>query len=285
MAWIMRSVSEQRAEKFSRILVGIALASQRARRLRNMRKVFSEWDEEQIRRLNKAHMRYISRLIVEVVRLRELTDEQIRERISLEGQEHLKKALNGGKGILLVGSHLGNWWYVRAALSLHEYRLSTVANSIPIRSVESYLNNLRERFRIRNTYVGEGGSTGAAESFDRNGIFALLFDISVPGREAKSIGLPIGDAAIKIDLGPAALALRHNPAVLYASVHAVAYHRARVTIKPVSYTGDSGGTQINPEQLTRFWLDGLYQELRESPEQWWHWSHLILEDTGLHKRE
>ncbi|TLY28901.1 MAG: hypothetical protein E6K56_09185 [Ignavibacteria bacterium] len=140
------------------------------------------------------------------------------------------------------------------------------------------MNNLRERFRIRNVYVGEGASTGAAESFGRNEIFALLFDISVPGREAQSVRLPIGDAAIKIDLGPAALALRHYPAVLYASVQAVANHRARITIRPVSYAGYSGRIQPNPEQLTRFWLDGLYQELRQSPEQWWHWSHLVLED-------
>ena len=280
MAWIIRRVREERAERLSRLLVGFALASQRGRRLRNMRRVFSDWDEDQIRRLNKAHMRYISRLIVEIVRLRDLTDEQIRERISLEGEAHLREALNAGKGILLLGSHVGNWWYVRAALSSKGYRISTVANRIPVRSVESYLNNFRKRFKIRNTYVGEGGSTGAAGSFDRNEIFALLFDISVPGREAQSIGLPIGDAVIKIDLGPASLAVRHKPAVLYASVQAVADHRARVTITPVSFAADPRGTQINPEQLTRFWLDGLYQELRQSPEQWWHWSHLILEDAA-----
>src|SRR5947209_5825627 len=94
LAWIIRRVREERAEQFSRILVGIALAPQRGRRLRNMKRVFSGWDEEQIRRLNKAHMRYISRLIAEFVRLRDLTDEQVRERIDLEGEAHLKEALN-----------------------------------------------------------------------------------------------------------------------------------------------------------------------------------------------
>jgi len=281
MAWIMRRIREERAEKFSRIFVAIALVSQRGRRLRNMRRVFPEWNEEQIRELNKDHMHYISRLIVEFLRLPGLTDAEFQGRFSIEGEEHIREAFRGGKGILLLGSHLGNWWYARSALSLRGYRISTISNRIPVAGIESRLEKIRKRFNIQGIHIGEGGSNIAADTFDRNEIFTLAFDVSSPGREAKSLPLPIGGATINVDLGPAALACKHNPAVLRLSIRALGIRRSHITIKPASNGVDSDTAGMNPEELTRAWMDGLCEELRESPEQWWHWSHLILEDAAL----
>ncbi|HYQ87451.1 MAG TPA: lysophospholipid acyltransferase family protein [Bacteroidota bacterium] len=285
MAWVMRRIGERNAEKLSRILVGIALASQRGRRLRNMRRVFSEWNEEQIRRLNKEHMRYISRLMVEFLRLPELADERFQERFSIEGEEHIQEALRRGRGILLLGSHLGNWWYARSALSLRGYRISTISNRIPVRGIESQLEKIRNRFNIRGIHIGEGGSSIAADTFGRNEIFSLAFDVSSPGREGKSLRLPIGGATINIDLGPAALACKHNPAVLHLNIRAIGNRRSHIIIKPASHLMDSDKTPTNPADLTRSWIDGLSVELREFPEQWWHWSHLILEVPALHGKD
>jgi KDO2-lipid IV(A) lauroyltransferase len=285
MAWIMRRVKETRAEQISRILVGMALASQRARRLRNMRRVFPDWNENQIRRLNKEHMRYISRLMVEFLRLPGLTDVQFQDRISIEGEENIREALRGGRGILLLGSHLGNWWYARSALSLRGYRISTISNRIPVRGIESQLGKIRRRFNIHGIHIGEGGSSIAADTFNRNEIFTLAFDVTSPGREEKSLRLPIGGATINIDLGPASMALKYKPAVLRLSIRSVGNGRSQITIKPSASGGESAGTQVSPVELTRSWMDGLREELRESPEQWWHWSHLILGDSSAHDKE
>lgn len=241
-----------------------------------MKKVFlpSGWTHGQIRDLNRRHLHYVSRMIVEIARLTLISKDELQMRVLVEGEEQLQSALRDGRGALLIGTHLGNWWLARTALSSRGYRIANIANRLPIESLELHLQRVRERFDITTTFVGEGGRQLAEQTFERNEFFSVMSDISAPGREDRSVVLSLGHAAINIDLGPALLALESRVPVLWLTIRRVGKRKHRVSIEPMFPSGSNSPPE--PGEIVRCWVEKLYAELLSRPEEWWHWDHLIL---------
>jgi KDO2-lipid IV(A) lauroyltransferase len=203
-------------------------------------------------------------LILESLRLASMSPAQVRAKGILEGEHHLSDALNRGQGALIVGNHVGNWLFSAAFLSLRGYRVSGVAYEIPIKSIEQHMLGLWRKYDLNVTHVGKGAPAAAVQTFKRNEVFLVLADVSLrPGHGA---WFRLGQTAINVDTGPARLALLTNTTILTLSSRRKSDGRYVVSISPEI---DRGEFAESPTALTQYWMDVLYREILETPDQWW----------------
>ncbi len=264
---IVLRMPEERALAFGRAIIVPLFFNQRARILRNMKIVLGSERENDLPEYRSDHLRHISDMIVELTRLPRENLGELSGRVRIDGEENLRAALAQGKGVLLVGTHIGNWWYGRARLAASGYRISYAANRIPMRTFERQLGKVRKTFGIDAIYVGEGGTRTAQELFARNRIFSVQCDISVRGRELGSQWLPFGSGFMLVDLGPARLAIRNKIPVIRASMSGKARAGYTLTLYPSIVAEEAA----SPRELTEKWLSELWDELSRGPGEWWNW--------------
>jgi lauroyl/myristoyl acyltransferase len=273
IVWLYRKMTERGAQRLSALVTTVLFSALFWVRRANLRKFFKPlgWTKGEIALLHRRHKTFLSQWTVDTARLLDMTPEEMEERITFEGEEHLQAALARGKGVLLLNAHIGNWWYGRARLWLGGYRIVAVANRVEILSVEYMLNKLRRRFKSRTLHVARGGSKAAAELFRENGIFSVYFDVAMPPRWKHSFWYPLGRAVIHADVGPARLALKHDAAVLLMTAVRTESGRYRVNISPMPHRAD-----LRPEELHAAWLEELNGIILKYPEQWWNWGAVWL---------
>ena len=93
--------------------------------LENMRQVFGDsLDEAEIRRLARCFYTHFLRAIVENLSMFWTSDRGLAARVEVQGEEHLFRAGEQGKGILLLTGHFGNWEQasIGAMLQFDEFR-------------------------------------------------------------------------------------------------------------------------------------------------------------------
>jgi KDO2-lipid IV(A) lauroyltransferase len=256
------------AIRFVLVLTWPVMIMLRGQRKINIRRFFEPrgWTPQQCRALEKRYLRHNAQLIVESIRLLQLTPGEVRKSVILHGEEHLASALQRGRGALLVGNHVGNWLYSVAMLSACGYDVSAVAYEIPIGSIERHMQQLWGRFNLNIINVGYGASAAAGQAFRRNQLFLVLMDVSL--RTGRGKWLRLGDAAINVDAGPAKLAFLGEAPILHLANHRQADSRLVITISPEikreSFTGEH-----REMELTQYWLDLLKDEILTWPDQWW----------------
>ena len=85
---------------------------------KNLRGAFPGWTADELNRMTLAHLRQLTRCIVELMRFPLLTAENVDELVRFEGLENLEAAREGGKGVILATAHFGNWELMGAAFAL-----------------------------------------------------------------------------------------------------------------------------------------------------------------------
>ncbi len=106
---------------------------------------------------------------------------KVHEIVRTEGLEHLKEALRGGRGALLVTAHLGNWDMGGAALvetgELPE--LSAIVEPVTQKASERTVTSMRERRGIK--VIPLGRPLGIARALRRNEVVLVVGERLIDG--------------------------------------------------------------------------------------------------------
>lgn len=246
----------------------------RERRHRNLRRFYGpvaltgDWLDA----LDAAHQRYLARMRTEIARTFTRPPREILDRVTLEGEEHLRSVLAGRRGALLISGHTGTWWLTPAYLVARGYSVTGIFTAIPFPSVERQLRRLTDRFGVRLAFVGRSAAKAALRAVEQNEIIFLTFDVAVRGDRCH--WLRFGDGWLPIDPGPAQLALRRQMPVVQAACAHAADRRHLIRIYPAG----PPLAMPTPEALSQQWLDRLATEVHDHPEQWWPWGYGNVED-------
>lgn len=76
----------------------------------------------------------------------------LKERVELSGRENLQKALSGGKGVILVSAHFGNFPLLLARLSLEGYKAAAIMRHMRDERIEKMFMAKRRRLNIKTIY-------------------------------------------------------------------------------------------------------------------------------------
>jgi len=142
----------------------------------NLKIAFPELDERQRRRLHRAHLVEMMRLVLETGAVWYWPEHKITRHIrQVDGWEHVERARRRGKGYLIVGAHLGNWEILNLWGTI---RLPVIClykrPSNP--ELDALVTRSRERFGGRLVASGSAAMRGVLEQLRSGGGVGLLMD-------------------------------------------------------------------------------------------------------------
>jgi lauroyl/myristoyl acyltransferase len=174
--------------------------------IENMRRVLGpEATDGEIRATTRRSFRNYLRLLVDFARSSNLDPSAIEGRLKASGWEHLDSAFAHGKGVLLVGSHLGSWEMAGVALVNRGYRVSAVSETL----VNERINRMAIRSRAARgieLIPMEYALKRVYGALRRNEGVGLVTDRPLPPDEG--VMVEFFGRHIAWPSGPAALALR-----------------------------------------------------------------------------
>ena len=75
----------------------------------NLELAFPEMEAAGRSELGREVSRHFGRVALDAVRVQRLTPDELRSEVTLEGEDHLQRAVAAGEGFFLLSAHLGSW--------------------------------------------------------------------------------------------------------------------------------------------------------------------------------
>ena len=111
--------------------------------IRQLRAAFPVRSEAECRAIARTTFGHFGRLLVVLLKFSTFTADQIRTRVEFDGDERVRQALAGGKGVLLFSGHFGYWELQGMAHPLALPPMSVLARPLD----NPYLHRLLEQIR------------------------------------------------------------------------------------------------------------------------------------------
>lgn len=257
------------AYRLGRALGGAAywvLAPYRRLAIRNLTIAYGdEKPVPEIRRLARAHFQALGANLLSSIKAATLDLEALREMATVDNMGSIRDALDRGRGVVLVISHIGNWeLFAQICQFLPGYRWSTVYQPLGNRYIEAdvrrtrmargvHLFSRKNGFNAPTAFLRAGGAVGVLvdQHAGDAGVWAPFF-----GRLASTSHLA------------ALLALRTGAELVPIAIQTAAPGRWRVVVSPP--VPRLPGEEVNA--LTARLNLVLEGQIRASPADWF-WVH------------
>ena len=221
-----------------------------------------------LRALTRANFAHYGRSLVEFARLGQYAASGMLRKVPFTGEQHLRDAVAGGRGYIMLTAHLGNFELMGGALAAHGLKFVAPARGADAPALERLLQSVRASAGVRMIDKDEAGRALLA-ALGRNEGIAILIDVNAGH---KGIFVPLFGRLASTYTVVAELAKRTGCAVL-----------------PVLSHREPDGTHVVDVEAPLPWLhatDGLdeiaantaqYNRVYEKyiaryPEQWF-WAH------------
>lgn len=201
-----------------------------------------------------------------------LSPEQIRKRITVEGEENLKRVLAKGRGAIMALGHVGDWELIGLALAYSGFKLCPIvqvqANSMVNQVIDEYRTSIGMRTIPKLSFLRP-----IIEAFNRNEIVPILMDQNA-GRNG--VPLDVFGRPTRMPRGPGEFALKNDRPVVFVYIAREGWNKHRVVISEeveLTRTGDyQHDLQVNTAKLVKL----IEAAIVKHPEQWL-WMHKLWE--------
>ncbi len=218
-----------------------------------------------VRRSAHEAFRLYARYWYDTFHARALSDEEVLRRTRFEGLEHLRAALELGRGVVAVIPHMGNWDVAGRYLAISGYQVVAVAEVLRPRRLTDLFVRHREALGMRILPLEPGSGLGRrlAALLAENRIVALVADRDLTGRgiEVEMFGAPR-----RLPTGPATLAVSTGaPILVCASTTTEEGWAFRVEPLEVERTGDARRDVV---AITRAIAERFERQIAANPADW-----------------
>lgn len=231
----------------------------------NLRVIFPEKSNREIRRIRIRMARNFAKYLVDFFRFEKLDVEYIKKNIRIENVTYFDEAISKNKGVVVLSAHLGNWELGAVVVALLGYHFWVVALPHKEKKVNDFFNFQRESKGIKIIPLGKA----ARKSLDilrDNGLLALAGDRDFTGKGA--IIDFFGKPAIFPE-GPAALSLKTGASIVPGFMLRNPDDTFTLRIeKPVEFTS-TGDKNEDKKQLMKKYIKIFEQYIRQYPDQWY----------------
>ena len=247
----------------------LALGSRRRTALANIALAFPELAPAERRRICRRSFQHLGVMSVELCVTLTRPLERVLATITLEGLEHLRRAMETRGRALVLTAHLGNWELLAVAHRLTGYPLAIV-----VRPLDSpWLNALADRLRRKSgveLIEKRGALRPVLESLRRGGMVAILLDQNAARHEG--VFAPFFGRPASTSRSLAVLAVRTGTPVIPIFIRREAAGRHRVILRPPLAPPSTGESERAIAELTTRCNEAIEAAVREAPEQWL-WVH------------
>ena len=216
-------------------------------------------DREVARVARRAFQNY-GRMLTDFLLMGSLTPEELLQRMTIDGLEHLDAALAKGRGAIMAVPHMGSWDMAGSYAGALGYPIAAVAERFP-GSLNDAVVRTRQRFGLHVIALGRSAVRGITEALRANAVVALLCDLEQgPGVTVRFFG-----RRAVVPGGPAALALKTGAQLMPACQYATAPDRHHIHLEP-PLTWSAGETK---EALMQRVVGRFEDFIKERPDQWY----------------
>jgi KDO2-lipid IV(A) lauroyltransferase len=217
------------------------------------------------RKVARSIVRNVVKNYYDVVRLPRMSVEDLERTIVARGMEHLDDALAKGKGVILVGAHLGNFSVVAQLGAARNYQMSIIAEDIKPPRLYEYVNRLRGRFGLEIIKLRSMQVRTIYKLLRNNEVLVLAIDRDVTGD-----GIPtmFFDALAPIPPGAVALALRTGATVITGQTERLPDNTSIVTLDPPVELVSTGDRDLDVKVNLRRVVQRLEDYILHNPTQW-----------------
>jgi len=181
----------------------------------NLRIAFPEWTERQRKKVLFAEFRNLGRMLADFAHFPHLNRENIERLIIYDGFENYDEARKGGKGIIFLTAHFGNWELGSFAHGVYGYPCNFVVRKMDNPLIDKLINQYRcgsGGHAIEKTEFGRQ----VLRAFGRNEAVGILMDqnmLAGEGAFVEFFGVPASTTT-----GPARVARRTGAPVILGLV-------------------------------------------------------------------
>jgi len=252
--------------------IGGCLRLRRQTILQHMTYAFPDLSSRDRRKLVRGFYCHMGMTILECLRLPRMNGERAEMLASVDGQEHLDRALAKGKGVLGLSGHIGNWELGLAQLSMKGYDVHAVVKEIK-GATGAYMAQ-----RLRSAHGGEtiprrkAALVKILRALRQNGIVMLVLDQNMTADEGVFVDFFGRRACTMTSL--ATLAKRYDVPVVPISIYREEnLRRHRIVCLPeIPWESGTGSMSDGITQNTQVYTHALEQIIRQHPAQWL-WLH------------
>lgn len=245
----------------------------RTRSMRNLTAVFGHClSPIQIEDLARKSLQNFFRDIIEMGIALEISDDELKHLIPMTGREHLDAAFAKGSGVLLLSSHLGNFFLIGSRLAVEGYAVSVLVNQ----PANSHLARMMDKYRLRvrqRTIHARPRREALKKLNDVLRANESAIVIADEYRQGDGIPVPLFGKTVIARRGPATLSLRTGAAVVPVCMVRQADASLKMIVEPELELDRSakGAAQVkeNTVRMTQ-WLE---RTVRRHPEQW-NWMNI-----------
>jgi KDO2-lipid IV(A) lauroyltransferase len=232
---------------------------------RNLKLAYPEWSRVQIQKTARRFFQHFSTTVLELLQMTLSSEEAICSKIRIEGQEFLRDALAGQRGVILTSAHLGNWEMSAQFMPLHLQRpITSVAKKFRNVRFDRFIHHLRTRFGNRILYK-KGALPEMMQTLRQGESLVILMDIS---RRFEGVEVQFFGRRATATPAAALLAIRCKSPVVPIFCHR--NHMGNLIIKaerPVEIKR-TGNLRSDLQTNTQLITDTVERAVRNYPEQW-----------------
>lgn len=235
----------------------------------NLRVAFGkEKTEREIERIASQVFENLSVNAVELVNFPKITTSNIDRFVTIKNIDIIDRALESGKGVIVLTGHLGNWELLALTIRLKGYHGAVIGRKIYFDKYDRYLNYLRQVHDVNIIYRDESPKKILRVLKD-NGIIGMLADQDVDSVEG--VFVDFFGTPTYTPIGPAALAKASGASLIPAFIIREDGNHTLMIENPIELV-DTGDKERDIVENTERWSNVVESYIKRYPEQW-VWIH------------
>ncbi|MCK5377777.1 MAG: lysophospholipid acyltransferase family protein [Acidobacteria bacterium] len=246
------------------------VAGERRREDEHLKIAFPEMEGPCRRDLRRRSEIHLGNVAGEIAWLMHADERQVAALCDITGVEHLHKALEGGKGVILITAHAGNWELLNARLGVAGIPLSIAVREVYDPRIDAVATDLRSRFGGNVIHRGKGTARRLFAALKANRVNGLLIDQDI--RDLPGVFVPFFGREAWTPSGPAGFSLKIGCPTIPAFIHRREDGSHTVEVHPPLPRPVDGSTEDQIRQLTAAATAAIEQHVRAHPDQW-VWMH------------
>ena len=227
---------------------------------------------EEKKELIRLVFRHFAYSICEIIYFYNRDTNRICDLITIEGEEHLKKALKEKKGVIMIGAHLGNFTLIELKLNSLGYSYSAFMRTLTDKKTEYLIQGLRNRWKLKSTLLFTHSSGQLAKKafywLKKGNIIGIYFD----QKFRKGIVIDfLGHLALTAS-GSAIYALKTKVPVIPMFIIRQKDHTHKIFIEPPVKLENTGNQEKDIALTMTNFTKVVEKYVWQYPEQWF-WLH------------
>ena len=212
--------------------------------------------------------RQLGRTAVEHARLLAGRTTDLRDRLTVSGEEHVARTRQGGRGVILITGHFGYWELLGATVALLGHPITVVAKKLHNPAVDRLMHAGRERLGMAVASM-DSAPPAILKALRRNECVGLLAD-----QDAGPGGVFVEFLGLRASTyqGPALFALRTGAPIVPCFIIRSGPERHRVCFETPIEATPTGDEPADIARITQAYTDVLARYILDYPDHWF-WVH------------